>query len=710
MKINKKLIKIPISWQVFLFTLITTLTSIIVTLFIYGSYTQKLIEDEIVNNYLKQSDAILTGINPVLNDYKIKINDCIKNNLCDPSYIEEVPLSKRKDLTPEQVFYEKENDIKLIYNESSGRKFLISIDIVHTLLIEISLKFSEEIYLINAKGIVLLNITGNVPFGKSILLEKETLSQLKAKLTQGAFYLKENDITSLYVFRIIPELDLYLVYGKAQSKVFSDINKVTDFAIIYFSISIPFTILLSLGFSHLIKKRISKFLVRIKRITSGNYSERLDTNSIYYYDEYVELADAFNRMVSSLEKFHSMNVEKILEMNEELEILVKELREAKQLADSANKTKSLFLANMSHEIRTPMNGILGTIQIIESSSLDEEQMKLISMIKTSANNLLAIINDILDISKIEAGKIELEEISYDVKKLLVEIVDSMRIQAKEKGNEIELIISDSFPEYILGDQVRIRQILLNLMSNANKFTDRGKIFLEAKVLEEGDPFLLSFLVRDTGIGISEDKIEKIFESFSQADASTTRKYGGTGLGLSISKKLIHLMGGELKVKSKVGEGSEFSFQIIAKKGFAIAKTLSVQNFEKIKWRDDLKILVAEDDPINQRVLSKLLLKINLKVKMVDNGYKVLEELDSTLYDLIFMDVQMPLMDGITTTKEIRKKFSLQSPIIIALTANAMKEDQQICLGAGMNDFLTKPYFIEDLQRILLKWIGDESRT
>ncbi|HNC54317.1 MAG TPA: hypothetical protein PLP33_02640, partial [Leptospiraceae bacterium] len=195
MKINKKLIKIPISWQVFLFTLITTLTSIIVTLFIYGSYTQKLIEDEIVNNYLKQSDAILTGINPVLNDYKIKINDCIKNNLCDPSYIEEVPLSKRKDLTPEQVFYEKENDIKLIYNESSGRKFLISIDIVHTLLIEISLKFSEEIYLINAKGIVLLNITGNVPFGKSILLEKETLSQLKAKLTQGAFYLKENDIT-----------------------------------------------------------------------------------------------------------------------------------------------------------------------------------------------------------------------------------------------------------------------------------------------------------------------------------------------------------------------------------------------------------------------------------------------------------------------------------------------------------------------------------
>ncbi|HNI91063.1 MAG TPA: response regulator, partial [Leptospiraceae bacterium] len=142
----------------------------------------------------------------------------------------------------------------------------------------------------------------------------------------------------------------------------------------------------------------------------------------------------------------------------------------------------------------------------------------------------------------------------------------------------------------------------------------------------------------------------------------------------------------------------------------IAKTLSVQNFEKIKWRDDLKILVAEDDPINQRVLSKLLLKINLKVKMVDNGYKVLEELDSTLYDLIFMDVQMPLMDGITTTKEIRKKFSLQSPIIIALTANAMKEDQQICLGAGMNDFLTKPYFIEDLQRILLKWIGDESRT
>ncbi|MCB1179662.1 MAG: response regulator [Leptospiraceae bacterium] len=704
---NKKSIYFPIFWQVFLFIFLTTTSSIILTLSIYGSYTHKIIENEIIANYLKHSDVIITGLNPILNSYQDKINSCVKNKSCDTKYIDVVPLSINKQLKNDQIIYFDEDDIKIIYNGNSGNKFFISLESLHSPLIDLSLNSSEEIFLINSKGTVLLNISGNVDIGKPVDLEEETISQLNAKILQGTFYLKTNDTLSLFVFRRIPELDLFLVYGKEQQEVFSDISKMKDFGIIYFGISIPLIVLISFAFSRIIKNKIHKFLIKIKRISSGNYSERINTDSIYFQDEYIELAEEFNNMIIQIEKFNSMNVEKIFEMNIELSVLVDELREAKLLADSANKSKSLFLANMSHEIRTPMNGILGTVQLLEPIIENQEEKKLISMIKSSANNLLTIINDILDISKIEAGKIEIEYISIEIRNIIQEIIDTMKLLADKKGINIVLNIENSFPETIIGDSVRIRQILLNLLSNAIKFTQQGSITIEAKVLEDKDPYLLEFSIKDSGIGIPEEKLNKLFENFSQVESSTTRKYGGTGLGLSISKKLIELMGGKIEVESILGQGSTFRFKIPAKKGEEITKQDHIHNFQATRIRKDAKILVAEDEPINQQIIKRILKNLDLKIKIVENGELVLNELESTDYDLIFMDIQMPIMNGIETTIEIRKRIQSEKPIIVAVTANAMKEDRDVCINAGMNDFLTKPYILGDLKKILIKWVGEE---
>lgn len=383
----------------------------------------------------------------------------------------------------------------------------------------------------------------------------------------------------------------------------------------------------------------------------------------------------------------------------ELKITERELRHAKDVADKANMAKRDFLAHMSHEIRTPMNAITGMISLALGTQLREEQRDYLNSIKQSADFLLDIVNDILDLSKIEAGKMEIQEIDFDLRVLVEGIFSSMSVQAKNKGIDLVYEIGPGISDVLKGDPLRLRQIIVNLLGNAIKFTERGKVDL--RIEKETDPFVtLHFSVSDTGVGIPEDRCGAIFESFTQVDASTTKRYGGTGLGLSICKKLVKMMGGEIWVESKIGEGSTFHFTATFNQG----KTAGEPVLEKTKASatlslHPLNILVVEDNVLNQKVMFQLLEGSGYCVKMAQNGVEAIEALEKEDFDVVLMDIHMPDMDGFEATRLIRNPESQvknHHVPIIAVTADTMKGDRDFCIRAGMNDYISKPFNPEDL--------------
>ncbi len=380
------------------------------------------------------------------------------------------------------------------------------------------------------------------------------------------------------------------------------------------------------------------------------------------------------------------------------------LKKAKIQAEEGTKTKSQFLANMSHEIRTPLNGILGMAQILNETKLTKKQRDIVNILSTSGENLLVLINDILDFSKIEAGKINFINKDFRLDKPIKEIYDILSRRAEEKGLLLYVNFDKNIPDYVNGDEYRFKQVVLNLVNNAIKFTEKGqiKISVEQVGIVNGKN-KIKVSVEDTGIGIPEAKKRKLFQSFSQLDPSSTKQYEGTGLGLAISKLLTEMMGGEIGVESTQGSGSTFWFTACFKEGVA-PKTEQEKPAKQIKRLEGKKIsvLVVEDNLINQKISSFSLKKAGMEVTLANNGLEAVELFKKQSFDVILMDIQMPVMDGYGATREIRKiEESLNTHIpIIALTANAMQGDAEKCFSAGMDNYISKPFKIDKLISIL----------
>ncbi|WP_374655823.1 ATP-binding protein [Dongia sp.] len=445
---------------------------------------------------------------------------------------------------------------------------------------------------------------------------------------------------------------------------------------------------------HLVSRPLDRMTLLMQRFSAGNLNSLVP---------YTDRTDEIGRMARALEVFRSNAIERRLaeealtRRSEELAVLNQDLRKARDVADTANRIKSEFLASMSHEIRTPMNGVIGMVHMLKNTALDADQQEKLLTLESSARGLLSILNDILDISKIEAGRLDLNMAPFSVTDLIDDLIALWRPSALSKQLELRYEIAPHVPSALYGDSARIAQVLANFLGNAVKFTHKGSILVKVDAVPQEHRYWdLEIVVCDTGIGIEKDVQSRLFQKFTQADASMTRRYGGTGLGLAICRELMQLMGGSVGVDSQPGQGSNFWMRLKLREADTVPEATSRFRIKDQALLDHpgdrrLRLLVAEDNLINQKVICAMLEAVGHEIELAGDGVEAVAAVQRGAFDAVLMDVQMPNMDGIMATREIRNLGGgyLTLPII-ALTANAMAGDRERYLSAGMSAYVSKP--------------------